>query len=360
MKKRASGEGSLYFNKSRQLWVAVTPAPRVYRYGKTQAEAKSRRDEVLKLRGRVSKSASKVTVEEWMTAWLGSRDVRPRTAERDAGLVNTHILPHIGKVRLAKLSARDVQSVIDASIQAKHAPATTNEIRSLLSRACKSAVRQRMLAENPVEGTDPRREGKRDVRPLTPDELTAFITKAKGDRDEAMLLLYVLVGGRRGEVLALEWKDVDLSNGQITFRRTLYRHDGKLRVGPAKTDQSIRTVNVGRVILAALKRRKAQQGEDRLSAGAAWPDTDLGLTTAHGTPREPRNIYRKVSALTGKSVHSLRHTAATQLLRRGIPLKAVSALLGHADAAITLRVYSHLVSGQLDEVAETIDAIAEE
>jgi integrase len=208
-----------------------------------------------------------------------------------------------------------------------------------------TAVKWKLIQANPADETDPPKIGKSKVRPLTAEEFSGLLAKVKGTQWEALILLYLMLGPRRGEALALQWRDVDLTAGTITFRRTLYRHDGKLRTGEVKTASSVREIPMPKVLHAALA---------GLYGGGEAAD-DLVFRTSKGTPLEPRNVYRKIHSLTGGSVHALRHTFATMLLGAKVPVQAVAGMLGHANPAITLRVYSHLMKGMLREAADVMD-----
>jgi len=372
MSKRSNGEGSLYYSKSRAArnllpWVAVSANKTVFRYGKTQGEAKRKRDEALRMRGgRIGNITARQPFAAFIEAWITSHSlrVRPRTAERDASLLRKHIVPVLGPTLVHKLTTAKIQQAIDDCARTLK-PATVAEIRRLVTQSLGDAVRWKLLATNPAGEVTSKKIGKRHVQIMSPEEMKAFITAIRGDRDEALLLIYALLGPRRGEALGLMWSRVAWDERRITFTHQVQRvaprdgGKGKLEVQETlKTDASERTVIAPKVIMAALKRWRAVQLKLRM-ASTEWPYPDLVFTSDHGTPREPRNVYRRVKALTGKGVHRLRHTAASNLLARHQSMRAVASVLGN-DPATLMRTYAHMVPGMMQDCADVMDSIAEE
>ncbi|MET7762412.1 site-specific integrase [Streptomyces sp. NPDC005393] len=152
-----------------------------------------------------------------------------------------------------------------------------------------------------------------------------------------MYELAVRVGLRRGEVLGLRWKDVDLSDGSVTIRQTLQRVGGELLISAPKTQRSARRVALPDECVTALRARRAQQQGDRLAAGDRWKEggSDLVFTTKNGTPIEPRNLNRSFTLLCDKAgvrrvrFHDLRHTCASLLHEKGADARMIMEVLGH-------------------------------
>lgn len=371
--KRSNGEGSIYYSASRAAkkllpWVAVAASKLLYRYGKTQNEAKRKRDEALRLRGaRIGNVSARQPFSAFIEAWITSHSlrVRPRTAERDASLLRKHIVPVLGAILLHKLTPPKIQQAIDDCARMLK-PATVAEIRRLVTQSLGDAVKWRLLGSNPASEVTSKKIGKRHIQILSPAEMKAFIAKIGGDRDEALMLIYVLLGPRRGEALGLQWSRIDLEARRATFTHQVQRvaprdgGKGELQVQETlKTDASEGTVILPHVIVAALRKWRALQLEERMAAGKEWCVSDLVFTTPTGTPREPRNVYRRVKAMSGGSVHRLRHTTASNLLARGQSIRAVAGVLRN-DPATVMRTYAHMVAGQLEHAADVMDEIAGE
>lgn len=157
-----------------------------------------------------------------------------------------------------------------------------------------------------------------------------------------------ITGVRKGEALALTWRDVDLESGVIHIRGTLARVDGRLTVTHPKTARSRRRLPLTRGTAALLRRQRESQERDRTAAHSLWQETGFVFTTETGAPIDPRNVLRAITTAASKAglervtVHTLRHSAATAMLEAGVHIRAVSELLGHADIRITGDVYGHV------------------
>ena len=203
---------------------------------------------------------------------------------------------------------------------------------------------------------------RREARVLSIDEVSRILGSA-GEMDELRLLrggyrahhgaLFALIastGIRKGEALAPRWGDVDFHDGTLAIRGTLSRVGGTLVVSPPKTRASRRVLVPSSRVMTLLHAHKAAQADDRERAGEAWADTDHVFTTATGRPLDPRTVLRAFTqaaeraGISGVSVHTLRHSAATAMLEDGVHLKAVSELLGHAGTQVTAQVYAHLTT----------------
>ena len=176
-----------------------------------------------------------------------------------------------------------------------------------------------------------------------------------GDRLFPLWRLALATGLRRGELCGLRWKDVDLAAGTLSVASTRVVADAVV-TGEPKTKAGARMVSLDRETVLALSIWRRGQAEERLAAGAGWSDTGLVFVDVLGVPPHPETItrwWREAVARAGLPairLHDARHTAATVMLRAGVPVKVVSQRLGHADVAVTMRVYQH-VTAQDDRAA---------
>jgi integrase len=202
------------------------------------------------------------------------------------------------------------------------------------------------------------------MHPLSPDEVRRLLEAASGDRLEALYVLAINTGMRRGELLGLKWSDVDLEGGRLSIRRTLTRTDNGKRVtlGEPKTKGSRRTVRLTQRAIEALRSHLERQLGDIEAAGDLYYDRGLVFTTETGTPINPSNLRQrsfapllKRAGLPHIRFHDLRHTCATLLLSKGVHPKFVQELLGHASIAITLDTYSHMLPGMGDQTATAME-----
>jgi integrase len=201
------------------------------------------------------------------------------------------------------------------------------------------------------------------MHPLSAHEARRLIEAARDDRLEALYVLAIHTGMRRGELLGLKWKDLDPDNFTVRVRRTLTRKGTGYILGEPKTKNSRRTVRLTARAAEALGRHRAKQAEEKLRAGSLYGDQDLVFAGEGGVLINPSNLrQRSFKSLLGRAdlpritFHDLRHTCASLLFQRNVHPKFVQELLGHASVAITLDTYSHMLPGM---GAEAANAIAE-
>jgi len=225
---------------------------------------------------------------------------------------------------------------------------TIRQIYTVTRAILDAAVRDGLLARNPVAAVKRPKVTAGEASYLSPAEVAALLEAAEPSRYAAVFEFLVNTGLRRGEALALRWSDVDITNRLARVRGTLSRVDGDLVVTAPKSERSNQTIPLSNPATAVLKAVKAQQAAERLRAGSLWTDTGYVFTTEFGEPCDPRNALRalKVAAavakLDGIGLHTLRHSAASMMLSAGVPLKVVSDLLGHSGISITADVYGHV------------------
>jgi integrase len=198
---------------------------------------------------------------------------------------------------------------------------------------------------------------------LKPNEAQLFFEALKGHRLEALYVMMLGTGLRRGEALGLRWEDVDLEAGILTVNHQLKREAGSLVLGDVKTDKSRRGVNLPVLVVDSLKAHKSRQAAERLALGPSWQDSGYVFTTTIGTPLDPRNIGRDFASMTEKAglghwhPHELRHSAASLMLGAGVPIEVVSNVLGHASIRMTADVYGHIQAPQRQAAADALGAV---
>ncbi len=194
----------------------------------------------------------------------------------------------------------------------------------------------------------------------TPEQLSQFLNSTLGERFRPIFVLLATTGLRRGEVVGLRWRDVDLDGARLSVVNTFTTVNGVMLESTVKTAKSRRQVSLDSVSVAVLRAHRLRQNEERLFLGAAWQDHDLVFTEANGAPLHPDKLtvrFRKLvdeRDLPRVRLHDLRHTRATLALRAGIHPKVVSERLGHATTRITLDLYSHVAPELDQEAAEKV------
>lgn len=241
-------------------------------------------------------------------------------------------------------------------------PATVQKIHVVLHKALSQAVKWALLPRNVTEAVSVPRPDRREIRPLSAAEVRKLLEAARGDHLKALWVLAVHTGMRQGELLALKWTDVDLETGNVSVRRTLTRESGHYKLGEPKTNRSRRTVKLTGAATEALRDHLIYQMKEMDRLGDLYQDQGLVFTTDSGAPINPSNIRnRNLSRLLGLAglpkirFHDLRHTCATLLLSRNVHPMIVQEMLGHANVAITLDTYSHVLPGMSDQAAAAIE-----
>ena len=195
---------------------------------------------------------------------------------------------------------------------------------------------------------------------LSPAQVEGILEESQGSRYQPVFAGLANTGLRRGEALALRWGDVDVTNRRIQVRGTLSREHGDLVVTDTKTEKSKRVLFMTDEIAGILRGVRKRQAEERLRAGSVWQETGFGFTTELGQPCDPRNALRafKVAAervgVPRAGLHTLRHSAASVMLSKGVPLKVVSEILGHSSTAITGDVYGHVAPDVAADAMKTL------
>ncbi len=191
------------------------------------------------------------------------------------------------------------------------------------------------------------------------DQLRSFLDSVKTDRLYGLFMLASLTGLRRGELLALQWPDVDLDRGLIAVQRSRVAVGYDVFEGTPKSGRA-RTVAIDPGTVAALRSHRSRQARDRLRWGDAWQDLGYLFTHKDGRALHPSSVSemfkRRCSAANLVSIpfHGLRHTHATLGLAAGISPKVMAERLGHANVSITLDIYSHVLPGMQEDAAQRI------
>ena len=313
----------------------------------------------------------KITVGEYLYRWLNDSvrgSVRQSTFDRDSYLVRVHIKPILGKIKLKKLTAMEIQRFYRDRLDSGLSASTVNKLHSVLHKALSQAVKWNMIPRNVSEAVNVPRPTPEEMRPLSAEEARRLLDAAAEDRLEALYVLAVTTGMRCGELLGLKWSDIDLENASVSVRRTLTRIDNgkRLALGEPKTKKSRRTIHLTEAAVEALREHLEWQLRDIEILGDRYVDEGLVFSTQRGTPINPSNLRQrsfapllKKAGLPQIRFHDLRHTCATLLLSKGVHPKFVQELLGHATIAITLDTYSHVMPGMGDQTARAMqDALS--
>jgi integrase len=375
MAKRGNGEGSIYPIRGkdskvkgyRAAYVVYTAdgVKRRYLSGKRREDVRDKLAKALSDRSSgLDFDAGAMTVGEYLERWLKDSvrsTVRTSTYERHEGIVRTHLNPALGRIKVKNLTPAHVRGLHREKLDAELAPATVRKIHSTLHKALAQAVSDGLILRNAAAIKAPRPDPE-EIHPLCADEASALLEAARGERFEALYMLAITTGLRRGELLGLRWRDVDLEYGVLRVGRALVREGGRYRLGETKTKRGHRSIRLTYQAVSALGAHRKRQLEERIRLAGLYEDHDLIFATQKGTPLNPENLVKRSfkpllerAGLQEIRFHDLRHTCATLLLGRGVHPKLVQELLGHATIAMTLDTYSHFLPSMGDQTARAME-----
>jgi len=327
---------------------------------------------------------------QWLGRWLASRvSLRASTARSYAAHIRAYLVPYLGGIPLAVLSAADVQAMFTAVIHDETAlgrpvsAVTLRRIHSTLRAALNGAVRAGLIDVNPgrfpelPRAARPRpqvwtpalterwqQEGWRPVVGVwTVTQTAEFLRQVRGHRLYALFHLIALRGLRRGEAAGLRWSDLDLGAGTLAVTGQLQQLGGRLVAGPPKSDAGRRVIALDATTIAALREHRARQEAERGAAGTRWAGTGYVFTTGTGKPVAPDRMTRLFAKLVAASglppvtLHGLRHGAATLALAAGADLKVVQDQLGHSTVVLTADTYTNVLPETARAAAEHTAAL---
>lgn len=316
----------------------------------------------------------RTTVLDWCNQWHAALRHTGATMFRYRTVIDTYIAgTQMAGIPVGKLTRAHVQWWIDSKTP-EYSATTIRAMAAVLRLALDRAVRLGVITTNPVIGIDLPKVQRRVATVWNEDHVRIYLDAVRDEPLHALWVMAVTLGIRRGELLALQWDDVDFAAGTVTIRRTYTRTaDGVWVIGEVgKTAAAQRTIPLGETCAAALRSHRARQLARRLEHANVWTDTgamfDDGLGRHLRTPSVLGHHHQRILATINAGlpedarlpeirVHDLRHTAATIMLTRGVPLLIVSGILGHADMSITASVYAHVIPRELSAATDVIDRI---
>ncbi len=234
----------------------------------------------------------------------------------------------------------------------------------LLHRVLADAAKSGSVTRNVAEICKPPRIEEAEIEILAPGQLADVLAKLEGHTLLPVVALALGTGMRRGELLGLQWGDVDLDAGTLIVRRSLEETKAGLRLKPPKTKRGRRNITLPPDAVAMLRAHKVRQLEIRLVVGLGKIEpTTLVFGDVEGAPLKPHTVSRawqRVIAAKGLprvSFHALRHTHASALIRAGVDVLTISRRLGHSSPSMTLDIYGHLIEGADAAAAKAISEV---
>jgi integrase len=300
----------------------------------------------------------------WLDGWVKVK-VDAATYQMHQQRVKDYIVPHLGHVAVVSLTDFMVKQWYEDLEKAGCSADLRNKVGQMLRRCLRLAVKRRYATENvAAEIPLPRAEAE-EMRPLDEAQLRQFLSAAAKYRHYPLYLLAVDSGMRQGEILALEWTDIDFTAGTVSITKTVKTgHKGPARVKDVKTKASRRRVRLTAQTQGALRVWRL-----RTPGRLVFPSHGKGATLGQGGYLHKASLRRSFLRVLNRArlavirFHDLRHTHATLALLKTKNIKAVSARLGHADVRVTLKTYAHylpVMEKELVAAMEKLLAVSEE
>lgn len=299
----------------------------------------------------------------------GSKELAPSTYKRYCRMLETRLLPYFGHFYVNKIKPTDIMQFYDLLskdtqlVRKKDndgnktlkplSGKTILEHHRLLRAMLHKAVYWQVIVSNPAERVQPPK-AKKPKRKYYDDDQCKILLENLEQLDEEQIkyktaiILTVFTGVRLGELMGLEWNDIDFRNGIVSINRSSqYLADTGVFTKVPKTESSIREVAIPDFVISLLEEYKLWYDEQKSLYGELWIDSNRLFVQADGKPMHPSTISKWFVKYIGQiglpviNFHGLRHTNATLLIAQNIDVAVVAARLGHAQITTTFNFYVH-------------------
>jgi len=317
-------------------------------------------------------------VEVWLKDYA-KKQLAPKTYARYVELLE-RIYPAIGHMKIKDITPIHLNRFYDNLSEpglkrnnkngqvigdGRLSPKTILDHHRLISKILASAVKWGLLGSNAASRANPPKQPYREMNYLDEEKIKLVIEKLKEEpvQNRTMILLLIHLGMRRGELLGLEWKDIDLEYGSLRIARTSQYVSGEVITKEPKTKNSIRTLSISEGLCQLLRDYKTWQDETRKEWKQQYQKTDRLFTQGDGKVYYPDCLTQWFSSfiqrigLSHVSLHSLRHSNATLMIAGDVDIATVSRRLGHSNTSVTLNIYTHALKSRDRLAAERLESI---
>ena len=302
---------------------------------------------------------------DWLTYWYENHSkpkIRPTTQETYESRIRLHIIPEIGDIQLNKLTQNDLQQFYGRIKKSgrkrftdKYGEGLSDRMVRMCHATCRSAlekaVQDGLIRVNPAIGCKLPPKKAREMQVLTREELQRFLIQAKFEGYYEVFLLDLATGLRRGELMALQWDDLNFKTGVLNVNKQVYDVRGQLQISTPKTKNSVRKIVLPPAVVAVLREYKKAVDSRWMFPSPVKEDCPI----TPGVVRRRLQLILEHAGCKHVRFHDLRHTFATLALENGMDVKTLSAMLGHVSAVTTLDIYTHITGDMQRAAAASID-----
>jgi integrase len=389
-KRRADGDGAIYPIPDGTFRGAVTVGydaktgkrQRKYIRGKSEEEVRTKLRKLLPdSSNRLVNTPERITVEQWLRRYVEYRalDVRPNTRTKHKFLLSK-IVPVLGDVLLHKLTVYQIRDLYAQLVKQKLSPATRQHVHDLLKGALRDAERVIEGYRSPMTAIDRPKGGRvKDPEVWSSKETLRFLAAVRQHRLYGIFYFMLTQGLRIGEVLGLKWSD--LKGNELSIERTIVYDEGRVGVGPPKTERGYRTFYLKDDALGVLRERREAQAKERKLA-KSWGSSDYIFSSTVGTLTSRENVRREYKKTLERlffadfiwnvvcfklglwqllkltlgiryiRLHDQRHTYITTARDKGIDLEVTANKVGQ-DPKVTASIYSHITEARKKRAARS-------
>ena len=380
MGRRGTNEGSIRKRSDGRYEVRITTGidyktgkpKRASFYAANKEGAKAiLQKEIYKARFLQTNDTGTITLGQWLEEWLETymkNSLKQSTFISYRGYINNHF-NGIADIKLKELTIKVIQGLYNYKYEEeKLSPKTIKNMNNCLHKALSQAQKEGLILNNPCDGAHIPRGEYKEIEVFTLGEQKKLIQESYRHRYGVFIRLVFVTGLRIGELMGLQWQDIDFINSCISVKRTLNRlntYSGKNKteivLDTPKSKNSARVIPISAGAMEDLKKWKEVQQKDKALASSAYKDSGFVVTNELGSYMEPktfRDYYHRMLEKAGLrrfTFHALRHTFATRAMERGMDSKTLSVIMGHYSVAFTLDTYTHVLSSHKKEEIKVMD-----